>query len=113
MNGGENEEQSCIAAKRYSRIPGPSILCTNRYHNHFPYHYLAVYQFYRTQDHASPNLDPRRRDPTYRSVLILVTTSSAVQFDEAMTMNTTLGTFTHNEPAIGDQATGTARTAES
>jgi peptide/nickel transport system substrate-binding protein len=50
--------------------------------------------------------------PKSGGLLSLVTTSSVVQFDEAMTMNTTLGAFTHNEPAVGDWAKGPAGTGE-
>ena len=61
---------------------------------------------------AAPVTTPTVEAPKYGGILNLVTTSSVVQFDEAMTMNTTLGAFTHNEPAIGDWAKGPAGTGE-
>ena len=61
---------------------------------------------------VAPLTAPAVESPEYGGTLNLVTTSSVVQFDEAMTMNTTLGAFTHNEPAIGDWAKGPAGTAE-
>ncbi len=50
--------------------------------------------------------------PQYGGVLAIGATSSVFQFDEAFTMTTTSGAYTHNEPAIGDWAKGPAGTGE-
>lgn len=50
--------------------------------------------------------------PQYGGSLNVVLQSTVVQFDEAFTMGTTFGAFTHNEPAIGDWAKGPAGTGE-
>ena len=50
--------------------------------------------------------------PQYGGLLSIAATSTVVQWDEAFTMTTTLGGFTHNEPAVGDWAKGPAGTGE-
>ena len=50
--------------------------------------------------------------PKYGGILTTVATSTVITWDEAFAMTTTLGGFTHNEPAPGDWAKGPAGTGE-
>ena len=61
---------------------------------------------------APTTTKPSVETPQYGGSLNLALQTNVVQFDEAFTMGTTLGAFTHNEPAIGDWAKGPAGTGE-
>ncbi len=67
-----------------------------------------------TEPSAAPvaSTTARSESPRYGGTLVVGSTSSVFQFDEAFAMNITSGAFTHNEPAIGDWAKGPAGTGE-